>query len=336
MIEHYGHRLALATICLLYLLTAGWLSRSFPPFNGDEVSNVIHAHNIVSGLGNRDDTFDDVFAPSVYYLRDSAPEISKLLNSLWVGAWLKALGLSPWKARLSSVGAGLFVLLLAYAIGCRLAGPRVGCISALLFATHPCFLTASCLVRPEIVLLMGGMGVLWVIIEVPYFLWKPFVVGALCGLLMSVHQNSAAAYVGSTGFFLAWDKRTSRGRILFLGVLGFAAGLIAILSFVDLRKFILAQRLFYAHFYTLPLMDFPWRPLSWFQDLLGSLWRGQTYYVQPNARWEWTACMHVAWTGTAISLFGIGIALRNKNTTAPRQALKSLLAGLLFTPSRSL
>ena len=294
-------------LCALYFVGAASWAKQFPPVSTDEASYAVHGYNVWNGAGNRYSLYDDVFAPSVAYYRDATPESSQIVFNAWVGAWLKILGKSYWHARLSSVIAGLLALGLFMRLGCRLGRARTSVWILALVALNPLFITASCLVRPEMLLLVGELFSLVLLLELPDgFVWKHAVIGALCGLLMGVHHNAALWLIG------LWAYEGNVKKIAQMTA-GFVAGAILLLPFFNFYKVYTIQRLFFNAFYRPPLLTFPWHPVHWGIDLLASFWNGLTFYVDAQAP-GWQMAMRLACVSAGVGLW----SSRGENETRRR------------------
>jgi len=49
----------------------------------------VHGFNLLSGAGGRYSLYDDIFAPSVYSLRDAFMQTEETVFNAWVGLWMK-------------------------------------------------------------------------------------------------------------------------------------------------------------------------------------------------------------------------------------------------------
>src|SRR5258708_2974213 len=148
----------ISLLCACYFFLTAHLSFRFPPVNSDETSSAVQGFNFWNGAGNRYSLYDNVFAPSIYQFRDASPDSTEFIFNVWIGACMKLIGKSYWHARLSSVIAGTLALGAIFLLGSYLGGrPAVGYVSAAFLALNPVFLTASCLVRPEMLFFLLGL-----------------------------------------------------------------------------------------------------------------------------------------------------------------------------------
>jgi hypothetical protein len=318
---------SLSLILLCYIVGAAALASFFPPVNGDEAGNAVHGYNLFHGQGSRYSLYDDVFAPSIYTLRDAAPEISKVFYNVYIGTWMKAFGKSLWHVRLSSVFAGALVLILFYMLGNELRGPPLGLVMAGICALNPIFLVASALLRPEMALLLGATFLLWLSVKIPPdFHWKSYLLGCLAGALMSVHQNAAPFYLGLLATSIGDKRGKTAAKEWLFSSLGFGTGFILILCLFDLKKFLLTQNLFYYHFYRPPILIFPWHPWDWVRDTIAGLFSGHTYYFHSDRVAGWRPVVVIFWTTAMAVLVFEAISFRGGKKSIPWQ--RKFLFGL--------
>ncbi len=315
------YRMLAGTVFLAGLLV---LSRWFPPLNTDELMPSVHGHNWLSGHGNRYSLYDDVFIPSAYELRDAFPDQARFFHNIWTGVWLKLGGRRYEWGRASSVFAGFLALVLFWGLG-RTEDNRPRWAMVALAALNPAFLTASSLMRPEALLLMSSVLLVWMAVRVPDAApWKNWVLGVLGGMQVGVHPNAAVFSPGFLAYLIVSDVEYRRAGPLVKILLGYAAGISLSLAFVDMTKLLLAQEVFFKAFFKPPVFSFPWHPLGWANGTIRSILEGNTFYVNPRLAGGWSGAWFFSWLG-----FGgmwLLAVLRFKSWTRQDRALHAGLA----------
>jgi hypothetical protein len=313
---------------LMFLLTLGWLSRVFPPVHTDEAFIAVHAVNLLAGQGQRYSLYDDIFAPSVYGARDAFGQVSLTLTNAWFGGWARLFSKSYENIRRASVIAGFLSLLIFYFIGKRWGGASLGVILIFLLMSDPVFLTSSCLIRPEILLLMFGTLVLLISLIIPEtFHWRGFVVGVLSGLLMSVHPNSMPFWIGLFVFLWLSSEPPNRLRQGATFVLGILAGLVVVAATVELPKYLISYKLMFYELYKPPLLSYPWVPWIWVYRTGRAMLSGETAYFDANLAAGWRSGIQLHWVGFGICMAG-GLVGRKSHQTWQRWQI-ALFGGLI-------
>ena len=284
-------------ICALYVGLTLSMARGFPPVNSDEVVRAVMGQEWMHHEPARYSLYDDIFAPSVYPMRDVLPgSFSFTLYHAWLGLWTNMRPSSVMMARLSTIVAGVFALLMFYGVGARLGGPRVGLWSAILAGFNPLFLTASCIARPETLLLATFTGVLWLALAFPERIGlKPFLLGALGMLQMSIHPNASVLCAGLFVFYvlrLPTRDRLSKGA-LFIG--GALAGLLIAFLMVDAQRLWLGMHTVHSYLLRPPFIAEPWKMWNWLHETILVMWTGQTFYFDKTTAPGWPICLQLWW-----------------------------------------
>jgi hypothetical protein len=318
-------------LVIAFGLVMGKVSARFPPVYSDEVVFSVHGYNLLTGQGHRYSLYDDIFDRSVYPIRDALPDITRILYNAWDGLWLKYISRTYRQARWSSVAAGMLVLLVFYQIGRTLRGPVLGLAAVALCAMNPVMMYSSCIVRPEILLLLGASLGIWLILRLPStWTWKPFTIGVGVGLLSAVHWNAAALGAGLLVVYALVDGRAHRLRRLLWMISGMAAGALVAFRMVDPEKFLLSLRTVnYLVSTPSPIVSDPLHPWRWIWSTLCTFFTGQTSFFNTNLVPGWQLAMGMSWIGIFAALTGSYVLYKK----APRaQDWKTALAvGLLTT-----
>lgn len=299
----------LILICSMYTALALSLSHGFPPVNSDEVVRSVMGQHRIHGEPVRYSLYDDIFARPVYLLRDVIPDVSLATYHAWLGAWSAINPSSYMSSRLSSVMAGILAILIFYLLGTHLGGHSVGLWSALLVGFNPLFLTASCLARPETLLLATSTTVLWLTFKIPERIaLKYFWIGALAMLQISIHPNAVVIAIGLMVFILSG---VGREKILSTGLLfvfGGMTGLITASLLVDAQRLWLGMQTVHAYLLRPPILSWPWRPLNWLFQTLRVMWNGETFYFNDALAPGWPLCLRSWWIamGLLSMLAGLG------------------------------
>lgn len=180
----------------VFFVAVAVLSRRFPAITTDEVFTVSHGTSLLDGGRSRYALYDDLFALSVYSMRDAFAQILETATNAWFGLWVSLLGKGFWQARLASAGAAAAALVVAFALGRSMVGARFGLGLMTILAADPALWAGACVVRPEALLLFTTLLTIFVLVRAPDRPWKPWLAGLLSGLQFSVHPNAAAITAG--------------------------------------------------------------------------------------------------------------------------------------------
>jgi hypothetical protein len=311
---------------LLFVAGTGLLSRHFPIVGTDEVFISVHGLNLVSGQGNRYSLYDDIYARSVYSLRDAFGQVEETIYGAWVGLWLKA-ACNYRIGRLASLTAAWLVLWVFYALGSRIQNPRMGLLLGLLVMSDPVFITASCVTRPETLLLLGTAGVLWLLLKIRSdFFLKGFWMGLISGLQVAIHPNAVALLPGFWTFAFLSEKRERRLSLVGTLIAGSVGGILAALCMTDLHKLWLVKSGFQGQLVK-PTLFSP--PRSW--SALLHLLAIKTFLIHPPYSDDPTGlretCFLLRHLGIAAALIGICFErLKADASDSPRPAWWNALA----------
>ena len=317
---------AFAFLSAIYVLGAGALARRFPPVNTDEVVSCVHGVNLIGGAGQRYSLYDDIFAPAVYPLRDIFSDIARTFYNAWVGLWWYMTPGSCWHVRLSSVCAGWAALLGLFLLGRRQEGAGGGLLMFLLLAVHPVFLAASCVARPEIVLLAAG---------VPLALWgaeagggryKSVLLGLGSGALAGVHPNAFPLSLGLLAAHLAGRPDWRPNGVRWLG--GYIVGIVTAFITVDTSRFALSLKYYlYYRLVSPPILSFPWSPWDWIRKTSLDFVRGDTFYFNLRLVPGWEGGLRWSWAAVGfLVLWGAFQEIRGGRWTPRRRLLLGFLA----------
>ena len=306
--------LAGAAVVAGYVAFTVVLARRVPPVNTDEVVRAVFGLETVHHRAARYTLYDDVFAPSVYTLRDVIPEVSLTIYHVWLGSWARLAPDSFLVARLSSIAAGVLALAAFWALGSALGGPRVGFFSLLLAAFNPLTLLSSCLARPETLLMFSAAAILWLVRVIPdRFDLKPLFLGFLSLLQMSIHPNGCLVCAGVFVIYVAGVSPGTRVRKGTLFVAGAAGGLLAAFSLVDPRRLWLGMNTAHSALLRPPIFIHPWHPLAWLEATVHVLWDARSFYVGANFSSPWRLSVQLWW----VAVVALWIAAGRRSSDEP-------------------
>jgi hypothetical protein len=301
----------------MYALGTWLLARNFPAVNSDEVVRTVIAQHVVHGEPSRYSLYDDIFARPVYMMRDVIPETSIIIYHAWLGTWARWHGFDYMSCRVSSIAAGALELLMFYAMGVSLGGPRFGMWNMALVGSSPLFLSVSCIARPENLLLLTSTAVLWLALRVPEKIaTKPFFVGTLATIQMGIHPNASVIGAGLFVFYVLGLPRETRFPKASLFVGGAVAGLIAVLLLIDLKRFWLGMHTVHSYLLRPPIFTAPFNPWDWLTQTLRVMGTGQTYYLAGSTSAPaWRLSVAIWWI--AVAAVGIFSSMRRRDAVAP-------------------
>jgi len=328
------------TYVLTALLTATilfgflFIHRGFPPVNSDEAFLANHAWNLMQTGSNRYSLYDDLFEPTLTRYREAQAGLLQIVFEAWIGPSLTLLPKSLANARLSSWLAGFLFLMALFAIGKgTTSGHRTcGVWCLVLAATHPVFLTATSLVRAEVVTVMAFTATLLLGLRLSDDkVWKYPLLGWLMGLQIGIHQNSMPLFIGALAFFAIRGTAPSVGlRSVYL-VLSYGAGLLTITGLIDRPSFILSQQSGIYELYKPPILTWPWDIVGWAGHWFSLLYNGQpSWYLRGDLGALWPAALRIHWGAGLLSLILSWTLIRRQTPDTQRKAL-SWLAGLAAT-----
>jgi hypothetical protein len=180
-------------------------------------------------------------------------------------------------------------------------GPRFGFWSAGLAASSPLFLLASFVARPETLLVFTSAALLWLVLAVPDRIeLKPFLIGGLGLLQMSIHPNAAVVSMGVFVFYVYGLKGRARYLQGLLFVAGSLAGLLAAFLLVDAKRLWLGLHTVHGYLLTPPILAGSWRPIDWLWQTIHVMWTGQTYYFDRSIAPGWPLCLQMWWIAIAV------------------------------------
>jgi|GEM_PF-3336395 len=292
------------------------LGQTFPPPNTDEVFIVAHGKALMHGQGSRYALYDDVFAPSVYAMRDAFGQISETLTNAWYGVWPRR------AASATAIALGMSMLALW---GYRWGGQHLGQWVLIFLLLNPLVWCAACLIRPEALFLMASASVLYLVYYLPQaWPWRSVTLGVLSGSLLSIHPNALAVAPGILAAHIA--KKPSYKRFL-AAMSGLCAAGLAVLLIPGLSRLYLVQ-----HSLAVQLLR-PWiaqRPLTFqafIQAMEGKIWMTQTLFLPNDLQPLWETILKLR-MGATLLLWGMLAVRWGKSAGSFKQSLRPLLWGL--------
>jgi hypothetical protein len=299
-IRRFAFPVLATALVLSFLLTARRLSAVFPTVNPDEVGMAVNAYHFSRGEGIKYSLYDDLFAPNVYAYRDLSNSIGRPAFVAWMSLFARHDARSHWTMRQASVLAGSLAFVFLLVAGWKMAG-RIGAAAAgLTILVNPVFWLGSTLLNECILLIAVFCGVLalglW---AVDRSWWAMSGCGFLLGLALLVHPHVVLLI---PGFAIVMMRSTERPRLPILGALaiGLLAGALLAVSFIDLKRFVLSQRLLYGAFVKPPFLSWPWSPIGWFRQSIDMLASGPSYYLQAPLAGGWRLALRLFAAGSLV------------------------------------
>ena len=326
----------LFVLIALYAALALSLIRRFPPVSGDEVVRISMSRHWIQGEPARYPLYDDIFARSVYPLRDVIPEVSIVMYHAWLAAWTCFGPPNYLAGRYSALAAAIGVLLVFYVAGLHWGGPAMGLACAALTAFSPVFLFCSILARPESLLLLMTLAILLLIETLPdRWEWKPFLIGGLAMLQMSIHPNAFVMAAGLFVFYLYPLAGPTRWRAGGLFVAGAIAGALSAFVLMDAHRFWMGLHTIHAYLLRPPILITPRRPLQWLYENGVILWNGVTFYCNERLAPGWLWSVKLWWIAMgALMVMAYGTRRKPSEGFDPRRWMLAL--GAVFLSSVAL
>jgi len=232
---------------------------------------------------------------------------------------------------LSSLLAGWVALGIFYVIGKAIGGHRTGLVLVFLLMVDPIFATASCLVRPETLLLLTSALVLWLILSCPSdFFLRGFWIGLIAGLQVAIHPNTLALLPGFLIVAGLLEERKHRTSLVVTFIVGAGAGIILALLAADLHRLWLAHGTFVAQMSRPPVFSPPRSLSAFFRFAASKVYMTESYFFQDDPHWHWRTCLRLRGLGIGFLLIAacVTFVAQRSSDRRPDRIGKAFLYGL--------